>query len=91
MVAAFAGSWGAFVNTNSDDAVFENPGETRTEVELGKGIVDAAVEAGVQVLIYSGFNSAREITRGEVPNAAFDGKAGLYTKISRRIGQLTEE
>src|SRR3954471_24656398 len=41
MVAAFRGSWGAFVNTNSDDAIFENSEETRTEVDLGKIIVDA--------------------------------------------------
>jgi uncharacterized protein YbjT (DUF2867 family) len=73
MVEAFRGSWGAFVNTNSDDAVFENPEETRTEVDLGKSIVDAAVEAGVEVLVYSGFNSAKDITRGKVPNKAFDG------------------
>ncbi|CAO2651410.1 Nn.00g039800.m01.CDS01 [Neocucurbitaria sp. VM-36] len=82
MVAAFKGSWGAFVNTNSDDAVFENPEETRTEVDLEKGIVDAAIEAGVEVLVYSGFNSAREITGGKVENKAFDDKnaIGEYAK-----------
>lgn len=73
LVKAFHGSWGAFVNTNSDDAVFENPEETRTEVDLGKTIVDAAVEASVEVFVYSGFNSAREITGGKVANKAFDG------------------
>jgi nucleoside-diphosphate-sugar epimerase len=76
-VAAFRGSWGAFVNTNSDDAVFENPEETRTEVDLGKIIVDAAIEAGVEVLVYSGFNSAKEITGGKVTNPAFDGTCYL--------------
>jgi uncharacterized protein YbjT (DUF2867 family) len=78
MVAAFRGSWGAFVNTNSDDAVFENPEETRTEVDLGKIIVDAAIEAGVEVLVYSGFNSAKEITGGEVANPAFDGTSPAF-------------
>lgn len=74
LVAAFENTWGVFVNTNSDDAVFENPEETRTEFDLGKTIVDAAVEAGVQVFVYSGFNSANAITNGRVPVSAFDGK-----------------
>ena len=73
MVAAFNGSWGAFVNTNSDDPIFEDPENTKTEVDLGKIIVDAAIEAGVEVLVYSGFNSAKEITNGKVANPAFDG------------------
>lgn len=73
MVAAFKGSWAAFVNTNSEDPVFENPEEKRTEVDLGKLIVDAAIEAGVQVFVYSGFNSAKTITNGKVANKAFDG------------------
>jgi uncharacterized protein YbjT (DUF2867 family) len=72
MVDALRGSWGAFVNTNSDDAVFENPDETCTEVDLGKNMVDAAIESGVEVLVYSGFNSAKEITKGRVANPAFD-------------------
>lgn len=73
MVAAFKGSWGAFVNTNSDDPIFEDPKNTKTEVDLGKQIVDAAIEAGVEVLVYSGLNSAKEITNGKVANSAFDG------------------
>ncbi|KAF3037458.1 hypothetical protein E8E12_001371 [Didymella heteroderae] len=82
MVAAFKGSWGAFVNTNSDDPIFEDPGNTRTEVELGKLVVDAAIEAGVEVFVYSGFNSAKEITNGKVANPAFDDKyaIGQYAK-----------
>jgi hypothetical protein len=44
-----------------------------SEVGLGKNIVDAAVEAGVQVFVYSGMESARSITNGEVPVAMFDG------------------
>lgn len=73
MVAAFKGSWGVFVNTNSDDPIFEDPQNTKTEVDLGKLIVDAAVGAGVEVFVYSGFNSAKEITKGKVANPAFDG------------------
>ncbi|KAF2629474.1 NAD(P)-binding protein [Macroventuria anomochaeta] len=82
IVAAFQGSWGAFVNTNSDDPVFEDPQFTKTEVDLGKLIVDAAVEAGIEVFVYSGFNSAKEITKGKVANPAFDDKhaIGEYAK-----------
>jgi nucleoside-diphosphate-sugar epimerase len=74
LLAAFKGSWGVFVNTNTDDPVFENPEEKRTEVDLGKIIVDAAVETGVEVFVYSGFNSAKTITKGKVSNIAFDGE-----------------
>jgi hypothetical protein len=84
MVAAFRDSWGAFLNTNSDDAVFENPNETRTEVDLGQIIVDAAIEAGVEVLVYSGFNSAKEITGGKVANPAFDGTCWLCHVAAKR-------
>lgn len=73
LVTAFQGSWGAFVNTNSDDAVFENPDETRTEFDLGKNIIDAAIDAGVEVLVYSGLSSAKEISGGKVTSQAFDG------------------
>ncbi|KAH8702908.1 hypothetical protein GQ44DRAFT_753360 [Phaeosphaeriaceae sp. PMI808] len=82
IVAAFSGSWAVFLNTNSDDAVFENSEEKRTEFDLGKLIVDAAIEAKVEVLVYSGFNSAKEITKGKVANQAFDEKnaIGEYAK-----------
>ncbi len=73
LIVAFKGSWGVFVNTNSDDPIFEKPDFTKTEVGLGKLIVDAAVEASVEVFVYSGFNSAKEITKGKVANPAFDG------------------
>ncbi|KAJ4986695.1 NmrA family protein [Stagonosporopsis vannaccii] len=82
MVTALNGSWGVFVNTNSDDPIFEDPNFTKTEVDLGKLVVDAAVEAGVEVFVYSGFNSAKEITGGKVANPAFDDKhaIGVYAK-----------
>ena len=73
LIAAFKGSWAVFANTNSDDAVFENPEETRTEADLGKLIVDASVEAGVEFFVYSGMASARESTKGKIPVVAFDG------------------
>jgi nucleoside-diphosphate-sugar epimerase len=83
LVAAFKGSWGAFVNTNSDDSVFHNPEETRTELDLGKIVVDAAVEAGVEIFVYSGMASARESSGGKVPVDAFD-SAFAFTPSSSR-------
>ena len=74
MIAAFQGSWGAFVNTNSEDPVFLDPEEKRTEFDLGKIVVDAAIEAGVKVFVYSGFHSAKDITEGKIAVPAFDGK-----------------
>lgn len=74
LVAAFEGSWAVFANTNSDDPIFENPKETRTELDLGKTIVDAAVQAGVEVFVYSGMASAKESSGGKIPVEAFDRK-----------------
>lgn len=90
MVAAFTGSWGIFINTNSDDFVFENPEDTRTEVDLGKTVVDATVEAGVEVLVYSGFNSPKEITNGKVAEPAFDGSLSfIVSSLTRTTNRLT--
>lgn len=47
------------------------------ETDLGKIIVDAAMEVGVQHFVYSGMESATKITNGAVPNKAFDGTHGL--------------
>jgi uncharacterized protein YbjT (DUF2867 family) len=73
MVEAFKGSWGVFVNTNSDDpALDEKTGPTETD--LGRLIVDSAAEAGVQHFVYSGMASAAKITEGAIPADAFDEK-----------------
>ncbi|KAF1959115.1 NAD(P)-binding protein [Byssothecium circinans] len=88
LLAAFKGSWGVFVNTNTDDPVFENPEETRTEVDLGKIIVDAAAGAGVEVFVYSGFNSAKTITKGKVSNIAFDDKSAIW-EYAKGTGAFT--
>ncbi|KAJ4355711.1 uncharacterized protein N0V89_003731 [Didymosphaeria variabile] len=87
LISAFHGSWAVFANTNSDDAVFENPDEKRTEVDLGKIIVDAAAEAGVEVIVYSGFNSANKITGGKIPVAAFDDKNEIW-EYAKSIGKF---
>lgn len=52
-----------------------------SEVDLGKSLVDATFEAGVQHLIYSGLASASKITDGAFPNRAFD---GMYPPTATR-------
>ncbi|RFN47255.1 family protein 1 [Fusarium flagelliforme] len=81
VVEAFRGSWGVFVNTNSDDPSV-NQADGPTELDVGKAIVDAAAEAGVLHFVYSGMASASEITGGAIPNRAFDMKnaIGQYAK-----------
>ncbi|KAH7148454.1 hypothetical protein EDB81DRAFT_463608 [Dactylonectria macrodidyma] len=73
VIEAFRGSWGVFVNTNSDDPTLNQPGGL-SETDLGKILVDAAVEAGVRHFVYSGMESASKITNGAVPNKAFEDK-----------------
>lgn len=50
-----------------------NQPEGPSETDLGKIIVDAAVEARVRHFVYSGMESASKITKGAVPNKAFEG------------------
>ncbi|KAK7397518.1 hypothetical protein QQX98_013113 [Neonectria punicea] len=78
---AFRGSWGVFVNTNSDDPTLNQPGGL-SETDLGKILVDAAAEVGVRHFVYSGMESASKITSGAVPNKAFEDKhdVGEYAK-----------
>ncbi|UNI20870.1 hypothetical protein JDV02_006919 [Purpureocillium takamizusanense] len=81
MLEAFKGSWAAFVNTNSTDPNLNQP-DGLTESGLGKIIVDAAFEAGVQHLLYSGLASASAATNGEIPCRDFEEKyaVGEYAK-----------
>nr|E1ACP6.1 RecName: Full=NmrA-like family domain-containing oxidoreductase notA; AltName: Full=Notoamide biosynthesis cluster protein A [Aspergillus sp. MF297-2]ADM34134.1 NmrA family protein [Aspergillus sp. MF297-2] len=75
MVAAFSGSWAAFVNTNSDDPCFVD-GHPPTEVDLGKIIIDAIIEAGtVKHLVYSSFVDTSSFTNGQASIKAADMKA----------------
>ncbi|EON67999.1 hypothetical protein W97_07146 [Coniosporium apollinis CBS 100218] len=73
MVKAFNGSWGAFVNTNANDPALDGP-TGPTDLDLGKTIVDAAAEAGVQHFIYSSFASASKMTNGAITVPEFDRK-----------------
>ncbi|KAH8666064.1 hypothetical protein BGZ61DRAFT_498513 [Ilyonectria robusta] len=76
LLSAFAGSWGVFVNTNSDDpAVGQKNGPSETDI--GKDVVEAAVEVGVKHFVYSGLASASLITKGEIPVECFDEKHAI--------------
>jgi uncharacterized protein YbjT (DUF2867 family) len=73
MVTALKGALGLYVNINSDDKAWKEP-DSPTEFELGKAIVDAAVEAGVQNLVYSGGPPCTQMTGGKVSMKAMDSK-----------------
>ncbi|EGY21070.1 uncharacterized protein VDAG_02594 [Verticillium dahliae VdLs.17] len=77
--AAFEGSWAVFANINSDDPEKQSINEKGgpSETDMGKNIIDAAAEAGVQHFIFSGMASAAETTKGEFPNQAFDEKHAI--------------
>ncbi|KAL4930456.1 NmrA/HSCARG family protein [Aspergillus undulatus] len=72
MVKAFEGSWGVFVNLNSDDKVFQEG--CHTEFDVGKTIVDAAVQAGVRHFVFSSGPSSTELTDGRIKMKAMDMK-----------------
>ncbi|KAM5347506.1 hypothetical protein ACJ41O_010511 [Fusarium nematophilum] len=76
LAAAFQGSWAVFVNTNSDDPTIGVEGSP-TETQVGHWAVNAAVEANVRYLIYSGLASATKITFGAVPCLCFDEKYNI--------------
>ncbi|PVI04426.1 NAD(P)-binding protein [Periconia macrospinosa] len=76
LVAAFKDSWGVFVNTDSS-AASDGKGGSR-EVEIGWNLVDAAVEAGVEVFVYSGLKSAKRITGGKVEVEFFEQKTAIF-------------
>ncbi|KAI9043893.1 NmrA/HSCARG family protein [Aspergillus affinis] len=66
MMAAFMGSWGAFVNTNSDDPCLAGDG-CPTEFDLGKTIIDGIIATGtVKHLVYSSFVDTSDFTKGQV-------------------------
>ncbi|PKS05823.1 hypothetical protein jhhlp_007652 [Lomentospora prolificans] len=73
MLAAFKESWGAFINTNGDDPALDQPGSL-SEVEVGKIVLDAAADAGVKHVVYSGMVSTTEATKGKYTAVAFEDK-----------------
>ncbi|PGH33931.1 hypothetical protein GX50_03252 [[Emmonsia] crescens] len=76
LVKAFKDSWAIFVNTNSDDSAFDDP-KGPTELDLGRVIVDAANEAGVEHFVYSSAGHVSEITKGAVKLDMMDNKSKI--------------
>ncbi|EAW25743.1 NmrA/HSCARG family protein [Aspergillus fischeri NRRL 181] len=72
MLKAFAGSWGVFVNINSDDKAFKLKG--LSEFDMGKTIVDSAAQAGVRHFIFSSGPDCFTLTGGKVKMNAADMK-----------------
>ncbi len=75
MVKAFGGSQGAFLMTPPIA-----PPATH-EAELGRELADAAVEAGVQHLVFSGLENVDEITHGSKFAPHFTDKAKIEKYI----------
>jgi uncharacterized protein YbjT (DUF2867 family) len=78
--AAFADTWGAFININSDDKVFTVP-DGPNEYDMGKIMVDAAAQAGVKHLVFSSAASCTEMTGGKVQMKAMDSELPFKTYI----------
>jgi uncharacterized protein YbjT (DUF2867 family) len=74
-VEAFRGSDGVFMMTPSI-----TPPQTH-EKELGKQLADAAVEAGVQHIVFSSLENVRNITEGKKFAPHFTGKAEIEEYI----------
>ncbi|KAF7588832.1 NmrA-like domain-containing protein 1 [Aspergillus hancockii] len=73
LLAAFTGSWAAFVNTNSEDPDLLAMG--KTDEDLGSNVICCAAQAGVKHLVYSSGPSAKELTNGALSIPALDMKA----------------
>ncbi|KAJ5211260.1 hypothetical protein N7491_011080 [Penicillium cf. griseofulvum] len=86
MCAAFADTWGAFVNINSDDKVF-TIANGPTEYDMGKTIIDAAAQAGVKHLVFSSAASCTEMTGGKVQMKAMDMKSKIE-KYAQQCGHF---
>ncbi|GAQ40480.1 NmrA-like domain-containing protein 1 [Aspergillus tubingensis] len=67
---AFSGSWGAFVNTNSEDPELEAKG--LNDADLGSNIIECAASSGVQHLVYSSGLAISEMTNGAVKCPGLD-------------------
>ncbi|OJD12176.1 hypothetical protein AJ78_07188 [Emergomyces pasteurianus Ep9510] len=80
MIDAFRGAWGAFVNINSDDKIFTDP-TGPTEFDLGKIIIDSAIEAGVKHIVFSSGPPCTEMTGGKVRMKAMDMKNKIENYI----------
>ncbi|RAH51238.1 NmrA/HSCARG family protein [Aspergillus brunneoviolaceus CBS 621.78] len=73
MAAALAGSWGVFINTNSDDEALKSL-DGPSDYDLGAAVIDAAEEAGVPHVVYSSGPSITNATKGRIHLEGFETK-----------------
>ncbi|GLA32375.1 NAD(P)-binding protein [Aspergillus phoenicis ATCC 13157] len=73
MTQAFNGSWGAFINTNSEDPLLAELG--KTDVDLGGNILRSAAAAGVRHVVYSSAPKPAKLTNGDIRIPGLDWKA----------------
>ncbi|PYH85266.1 NmrA-like family protein [Aspergillus uvarum CBS 121591] len=83
LAVAFAGSWGAFVNTNSEDP--ELAAQGLTDEDLGGAVIESAAQAGVKHLVYSSGLPVAELTHGAVACPGLD----LKVQVERKAYSLT--
>ncbi|KAK1856555.1 NmrA family protein [Colletotrichum chrysophilum] len=76
LIEAFKGCWGVFINIDSDAPNFKQR-IGPSELQMGKGIVDAAVKAGIKHAVHASLPAAPELTKGQVPVLAFDDKSAI--------------
>ncbi|PYI02726.1 NAD(P)-binding protein [Aspergillus sclerotiicarbonarius CBS 121057] len=74
---AFASSWGAFVNTNSEDPELLSKG--LDDFDLGRNIISSAAAHGVQHLVYSSGIPVSELTNGAICIPGLDLKSQVET------------
>ncbi|PWY80809.1 NAD(P)-binding protein [Aspergillus sclerotioniger CBS 115572] len=85
LLLAFAGSWGAFVNTNSEDP--ELLSKNLTDEDLGKNIISSAAAAGVQHMVYSSGVPVSELTNGEISIPGLDLKSRVENHAKSQLFQ----
>ncbi|KKK12926.1 hypothetical protein AOCH_000471 [Aspergillus ochraceoroseus] len=89
--AAFKGSWGAFINSNSDGPNDEDSIEKPTPYDLDVAVLDAAEAAGVQHIVYSSAASPHRATKGRINLTGFDYKtyAEEYARSEKSFTTFT--
>ncbi|KAF3403484.1 NmrA-like family domain-containing protein [Penicillium rolfsii] len=86
--AAFHGSWGVFINTNSDGPTGEDALEQPNAYDLDVAILDAAEAAEVEHVVYSSAGNTHRATKGRIHIAGFDCKS-LAEEYARREKRFT--
>ncbi|KAJ5715321.1 uncharacterized protein N7483_012502 [Penicillium malachiteum] len=73
VASAFADSWGAFINTNSDDESLKSL-DGPSDYDLAVSVIDAAKEAGVKHVVFSSGPSITNATNGRMHIEGFETK-----------------